>query len=113
MQVYDSKSTDAITYDENSFYIFDRGYNTSKVALHSVNAYYVVRGKKNNSFKPMMCKGRFKPESSILMRFEELSTGMKRTSESSFSSRTHWISDLKWLLNFITTDGRLNSFSSG
>ena len=43
-----------IPYEENSFYIFDRGYNDFK-RLHNIEsfgAYFVIRGKKNNDFKP-------------------------------------------------------------
>ena len=67
-KVHDSKAMEAIPYEENSFYIFDRGYNDFQKLhnIHSVNAYFVVRGKKNNSFKPMKWKRRFKPESGIL-----------------------------------------------
>lgn len=66
--VHDSKAMDAIPHEENSFYIFDRGYNDFQKLhnIHSVNAYFVVRDKKNNSFKPMKWKRRFKPESGIL-----------------------------------------------
>lgn len=52
---------DVIPYEENSFYIFDRGYNDFK-RLHnieSIRAYFVIRGKNNNDFKPMKCKRRF------------------------------------------------------
>ena len=54
-KVHDSRAMDAIPYEENSFYIFDRGYNDFQKLhnIHSVNAYFVVRGTKNNSFKPM------------------------------------------------------------
>ena len=67
-KVHDGKAMDAIPYEENSFYIFDRGYNDFQKLhnIHSVNAYFVVRGKKNNNFKPMKWKRRFKPESGIL-----------------------------------------------
>lgn len=59
---------DVIPYEENSFYIFDRGYNDFKRlhAIESVGAYFVVRGKKNNDFKPMKWKRRFPPDSVIL-----------------------------------------------
>lgn len=57
---YAAKSTlgDVIPYEENSFYIFDRGYNDFK-RLHkieSIGAYFIVRGKKNNDFKTMRWK---------------------------------------------------------
>lgn len=55
------KTMDVIPYEENSFYIFDRGYNDFK-RLHnieSIRAYFVIRGKNNNDFKPMKCKRRF------------------------------------------------------
>lgn len=58
---------DVIPYEENSFYIFDRGYNDFK-RLHnieSIGAYFVIRGKTNNDFKPMKWKRRFPPESGI------------------------------------------------
>ena len=57
---HDTKAMDAIPYEENSFYIFDRGYNDFK-RLHnieSIRAYFVIRGK-NNDFKPMKWKRRF------------------------------------------------------
>ena len=44
-KVHDTKAMDVIPYEENSFYIFDRGYN---------------------DFKPMKWKRRFPPESGIL-----------------------------------------------
>ena len=43
-KVHDTKAMDVIPYEENSFYIFDRGFN---------------------DFKPMKCKRRFPPESGI------------------------------------------------
>lgn len=67
-RVHDTKAMDAIPYEESSFYIFDRGYNDFK-RLHnieSVGAYFVVRGKKNNNFRPMKWVRRFPPGSGIL-----------------------------------------------
>lgn len=51
---------DAIPYEENSFYIFDRAYNDfgRLFTINSVGAYFVVRGKKNNDFRPMRWKRR-------------------------------------------------------
>ena len=52
---------DAIPYEENSFYIFDRAYNDfgRLFTIDGVGAYFVVRGKKkNNDFKPMRWKRR-------------------------------------------------------
>ena len=49
-RVHDTKAMDVIPYEENSFYIFDRGYNDFK-RLHnieSIGAYFVIRGKTNN-----------------------------------------------------------------
>ena len=66
-RVHDTKAMDVIPYEENSFYIFDRGYNDFK-RLHnieSIGAYFVIRGKTNNDFKPMKWKRRFPPESGI------------------------------------------------
>ena len=67
-KVHDTKAMDAIPYEENSFYIFDRGYNDFK-RLHnieSIGAYFVVRGKKNNDFRPVKWRRRFPPGSNIL-----------------------------------------------
>lgn len=67
-KVHDTKAMDVIPYEEDSFYIFDRGYNDFK-RLHnieSVGAYFVVRGKKNNDFKPMKWTRRFPKDSGIL-----------------------------------------------
>ena len=67
-RVNDMKAMDAIPYEENSFYIFDRGYNDFKrlYAIEAIGAYFVVRGKKNNDFRPMKWKRRFPPGSGIL-----------------------------------------------
>ena len=67
-RVHDTKAMDVIPYEENSFYIFDRGYNDFK-RLHNIESigdYFVIRGKTNNDFKPMKWKLRFPPESGIL-----------------------------------------------
>ena len=67
-RVNDMKAMDAIPYEENSFYIFNRGYNDFKrlYAIESIGAYFVVRGKKNNDFRPMKWKRRFPHGSGIL-----------------------------------------------
>jgi len=67
-RVNDMKAMDAIPYEENSFYIFDRGYNDFKrlFRINAVEAYFIVRGKKNNDFKPMKWTRRFPPGSGIL-----------------------------------------------
>ncbi|MBQ0122661.1 MAG: IS4 family transposase [Bacteroidales bacterium] len=67
-RVHDTKAMDVIPYEENSFYIFDRGYNDFK-RLHNiegVGAYFVIRGKKNNDFRPIKWTRRFPPGSGIL-----------------------------------------------
>ena len=58
----------SIPYEEDSFYIFDRGYNDSK-RLHNIEgirAYFVVRGKRNNDFRPIRWARRFQSGSGIL-----------------------------------------------
>lgn len=57
---HDTRAMDAIPYEENSFYIFDRAYNDfgRLFTIDGVGAYFVVRGKKNNDFKPMRWKRR-------------------------------------------------------
>ena len=62
------RAMDSIPYEENSFYIFDRGYNDFKrlYAIESIGAFFVVKGKKNNDFRPMKWKKRFPPGSGIL-----------------------------------------------
>ena len=59
-RLHDTKVMDAIPYEENSFYIFDRAYNDfgRLFTINSVGAYFVVRGKKNNDFRPMRWKRR-------------------------------------------------------
>lgn len=60
VRLHDTKAMDAIPYEENSFYIFDRAYNDfgRLFTINSVGAYFVVRGKKNNDFRPMRWKRR-------------------------------------------------------
>lgn len=58
---HDTRAMDAIPYEENSFYVFDRAYNDfgRLFTIDGVGAYFVVRGKKkNNDFKPMRWKRR-------------------------------------------------------
>ena len=57
---HDTKAMDVIPYEENSFYIFDRAYNDfgRLFTISGVGAYFVVRGKKNNDFRPMRWKRR-------------------------------------------------------
>lgn len=59
-RLHDTKAMDAIPYEENSFYIFDRSYNDfgRLFTINSVGAYFVVRGKKNNDLRPMRWKRR-------------------------------------------------------
>lgn len=59
-RLHDTKAMDAIPYEENSFYIFDRAYNDfgRLFTINSVGAYFVVRGKKNNDLRPMRWKRR-------------------------------------------------------
>ena len=58
-RLHDTKAMDAIPYEENSFYIFDRAYNDfgRLFTINSVGAYFVVRGK-NNDFRSMRWKRR-------------------------------------------------------
>ena len=59
-RIHDTRAMDAIPYEENSFYIFDRAYNDfgRLFTINGVGAYFVVWGKKNNDFKPMRWKRR-------------------------------------------------------
>lgn len=57
---HDTKAMDVIPYEENSFYIFDRAYNDfgRLFTINGVGAYFVVRGRKNNDFRPIRWKRR-------------------------------------------------------
>ena len=57
---HDTRAMDVIPYEENSFYIFDRAYNdfARLFTINGVGAYFVVRGRKNNDFRPMKWKRR-------------------------------------------------------
>ena len=67
-RVNDMNAMDVIPYEEDSFYIFDRGYNDFErlFRINAIGAYFVVRGKKNNDFKPMKWTRHFPPGSGIL-----------------------------------------------
>ena len=67
-RVNDMNAMDAIPYKEDSFYIFDRGYNDFErlYRINAIGSYFVVRGKKNNDFKPMKWTRRFPKGSGIL-----------------------------------------------
>ena len=59
-RAHDTKAMDVIPYEENSFYIFDRAYNDfgRLFTINGVGAYFVLRGRKNNDFRPMKWKRR-------------------------------------------------------
>jgi len=58
--VHDSKTMDKIPYESGSYYIFDRGYNNFKTLyrIHQIEAYFVVRAKKNLQYKAIKWKRR-------------------------------------------------------
>ena len=58
--VHDSKVMIEIPYEPSSYYIFDRGYNNFKMLykIHQIEAYFVVRAKKNLGYKSIQWKRR-------------------------------------------------------
>ena len=58
--VHDSKVMIEIPYEPSSYYIFDRGYNNFKMLyeIHQIEAYFVVRTKKNLQYKSIQWKRR-------------------------------------------------------
>ena len=58
--VHDSKVMNDIPYESGSYYIFDRAYNNFKILyrIHQIQAYFVVRAKKNLQYKSIKQKRR-------------------------------------------------------
>ena len=58
--IHDSKAMKEIPYESGSYYIFDRAYNNFKMLykIHQIEAYFVVRAKKNLQYKPIKWKRR-------------------------------------------------------
>ena len=58
--VHDSKAMNEIPYESGSYYIFDRGYNNFKMLykIHQIEAYFIVRAKKNLQYKSIKWKRR-------------------------------------------------------
>ena len=58
--VHDMNAMDVIPYEQGSYYIFDRGYNDFKrlFKIHTVEAFFVVRAKKNLKYKTLKWKRR-------------------------------------------------------
>ncbi|WP_245832438.1 IS4 family transposase [Massilibacteroides vaginae] len=58
--VHDSKAMKEIPYDPGSYYIFDRAYSNFKMLykIHQIEAYFVIRAKKNLQYKPIKWKRR-------------------------------------------------------
>ena len=56
--VHDMNAMDVIPYEQGSYYIFDRGYNDFKrlFKIHTVEAFFVVRAKKNLKYKTLKWK---------------------------------------------------------
>ena len=58
--VHDSKAMNKIPYESGSYYIFDRAYNNFKALfkIHQIEAFFVIRAKKNLQYKPTKWKRR-------------------------------------------------------
>lgn len=58
--VHDSKAMSKIPYETGSYYIFDRAYNNFKALckIRQIDAYFVVRAKKNLQYKVVKWKRR-------------------------------------------------------
>ena len=58
--VHDSKAMKEIPYEPGSYYIFDRAYNNFKMlyTIHQIEAYFVIRAKKNLQYKSIKWKRR-------------------------------------------------------
>ena len=58
--VNDVNAMDVISYEQGSYYVFDRGYNDFKrlYKINTIEAYFVVRAKKSLQFKPIKWKRR-------------------------------------------------------
>src|SRR5690606_11272201 len=58
--VHDSKAMKEIPYEPDSYYIFDRAYNNFKMLykIHQIEAYFVIRSKKNLTYKAIKWKRR-------------------------------------------------------
>jgi FOG: Transposase and inactivated derivatives len=58
--VHDSKAMKEIPYESGSYYIFDRAYNNFRMLyrIHQIEAFFVVRAKKNLQCKPIKWKRR-------------------------------------------------------
>lgn len=58
--LHDSRAMKEIPYESGSYYIFDRAYNSFKMLykVHQIQAFYVVRAKKNLQYKSIKWKRR-------------------------------------------------------
>jgi hypothetical protein len=58
--VHDAKAMDKIPFEQGSYYIFDRAYNSFKMLyrIHQIEASFVVRAKKNLQYKSAKWKRR-------------------------------------------------------
>lgn len=57
---HDSKAMKEIPYESGSYYVFDRAYNNFKALfkIHQIEAFFVIRAKKNLQYKPIKWKRR-------------------------------------------------------
>ena len=57
---HDSRAMKEIPYESGSYYFFDRAYNNFKMLynIHQIEAFFVVRAKKNLQYKPVKWKRR-------------------------------------------------------
>ncbi len=128
--VHDVNAMDVIPYEENAFYVFDRGYNDFKRLFHidEISSKFVVRGKDNLKYEPIRWKRRMPKniKSDSLIRLTTYNSQKKyprplrriefhdEELNRDFVFLTNAVTlDANTIACFTKIDGRLNSSSSG
>ena len=102
--VHDSKTMKEIPYESGSYYIFDRAYNNFKMLykVHQIDAFFVVRAKKNLQYKSSKWKRRLPKNVLSDVTIELISFYPKQYYPEQFRLVRYWDEEQKREFVFLT-----------
>ena len=102
--VHDSKAMKEIPYESGSYYIFDRAYNNFKMLykVHQIDAFFVVRAKKNLQYKSIKWKRRLPKNVLSDVTIELISFYPKQYYPEQFRLVRYWDEEQKREFVFLT-----------
>lgn len=109
--VHDSKAMNEIPYEPDSYYIFDRAYNSFKMLykIHQIGAYFVVRAKKNLQYKTIKWKRRLPRNVLSDVTIDLIGFYPKKYYPESFRMVRYWDEEQKREFVFLTNASHISA----